>query len=93
MRTGWVSVTPDGRFAYTSNLDTGTISSYTVSGGGLSLLNADAAFKPAEGGVSAIDFVTSGPVDTFITPDGLYLYQQYSGRGSVVANCTDGGRA
>jgi 6-phosphogluconolactonase (cycloisomerase 2 family) len=82
----WVSITPDGKYAYTSNLDTGTISSYAVTGGGgLSLLNADAAMKPAEGAVSAIDFVTSGPVDTFITPDGQYLYQQYSGRGSVVA--------
>ncbi len=81
----WVSITPDNKFAYTSNLDTGTISSYTVNGGRLTLLNADAAMKPAEGAVSAIDFVTSGPVDTFITPDGQYLYQQYSGRGSVVA--------
>lgn len=81
----WVSITPDGRYAYTSNLDTGTISSYRVSGGKLTLLNADAAMKPAEGARSAIDYVTSGPVDTFITPDGGYLYQQYSGRGSVTA--------
>jgi 6-phosphogluconolactonase (cycloisomerase 2 family) len=79
----WVSITPDARYAYTSNLDTGTISSYSISGGTLTLLNADAAMKPAEGAVSAIDFVTSGPIDTFITPDGQYLYQQYSGRGSV----------
>jgi 6-phosphogluconolactonase (cycloisomerase 2 family) len=81
----WVSITPDGKFAFTSNLDTGTISSYRLDQGKLSLLNADAAFKPAEGAKSAIDYVTSGPVDTFITPDGKYLYQQYSGRGSVVA--------
>lgn len=81
----WVSITPDGRYAYTSNLDTGTISSYRVNGGKLTLLNADAAMKPAEGARSAIDYVTSGPVDTFITPDGGYLYQQYSGRGSVTA--------
>jgi sugar lactone lactonase YvrE len=36
--------------------------------------------EAGRGAVSAIDFVTSGPVDTFITPDGQYLYQQYSGR-------------
>lgn len=81
----WVSITPDGKFAFTSNLDTGTISSYQLDGGKLTLLNADAAMKPAEGAKSAIDYVTSGPVDTFITPDGKYLYQQYSGRGSVAA--------
>jgi hypothetical protein len=37
------------------------------------------------GALSAGGLPTSGPVDTFITPDGAFLYQKYSGRGSVVA--------
>lgn len=70
--TCWIALTPDGRFAYTTNNASGTISSYSVAAdGSLSLLNAVAA--------------TSGshPVDLSITPDGAYLYNVNAGDGTV----------
>jgi 6-phosphogluconolactonase len=82
----WTAVTPDGRHFYTSNTDDGDISLFSVDGSGaLALVQASAARKEAAGAVSANNVATSGPVDTFVTPDGRFLYQQYSGRGSVVA--------
>jgi 6-phosphogluconolactonase len=82
----WTAVTPDARFLYTSNLDDGDLSLFAVNGNGqIALIQDSAARKEPLGGVTATNVATSGPVDTFITADGLFLYQQYSGRGSIVA--------
>ena len=81
----WTAVMPDGRFAFTSNLDDGDVSSFAQATGMLTLVHATAAAKPPAGAVSAENIPTSGPVDSFVTPDGRFFYQQFGGRGSIVA--------
>jgi len=62
----WVRFTPDGRFAYTGNTGSGSISSYSVSPRGeLTLLAGVAADT---GGPASV------PIDLDITRDGKYLY-------------------
>lgn len=62
----WVRFIPDGRFAYTTNKGSGSVSLYGVSpAGDLTLLEKVAADT---GGV------LSGPIDLAITPDGKFLY-------------------
>jgi 6-phosphogluconolactonase len=84
----WLSLTRDRRFAYSSNTANfggaggfGDISIYAVSPvGALTLIEGAAVPRaPLPGGVS------SGPVDSLISVDGRYLYQQYSGLGVVGA--------
>lgn len=84
----WLSITPDRRFVYSSNTanfggagGAGDISIYAVSkAGALTLVEGAAVPRaPLPGGVS------SGPVDSLISADGRYLYQQYSGLGVVGA--------
>lgn len=63
----WMVITRDGRFAYTSNADSHTISGFRIqANGAISLLNADGA-------------TGSTPADTFpleegLSRDGRYLY-------------------
>ncbi|MGZ3181802.1 MAG: lactonase family protein [Telluria sp.] len=76
----WLVVTPDGKYAYVGN-GAGSISSYAVAADGkLTLLNAKAAFEagPASGGNSV-----SG--DSWISPDGKFLYSAFLGDDKVVA--------
>lgn len=74
--TCWVVITNDGRFAFTANFGSGTISSYSLApSGALTLLNGRAAFLGA----------TSQPVDLSLSADGQYLYQLLRGTGAVAA--------
>lgn len=81
----WFSHTPDGRFAYATNTGSAdhpsSISIYSVAASGaLTFVNAAAVPRAAAPGSD-----TSGGVDSMITPDGRYLYQLYSGLGTVGA--------
>jgi 6-phosphogluconolactonase (cycloisomerase 2 family) len=72
----WVVITNDGRYVYTANFGSGTISSYTLSASGsLTLLNGAAAFLGD----------MSQPVDMDLSADGRYLYQLLRGTGAVAA--------
>ena len=72
----WVVITNDGRYAFTSNFASGTISSYRFdTSGALTLINGSAAFLGN----------TSQPVDSSFSRDGRYLYQLLRGSGSVAA--------
>jgi len=76
----WLVVTPDGKLAYVGN-GAGSVSSYAVDADGrLTLLQARAAFEagPASGGTSV-----SG--DSWVSPDGKFLYAAYLGVDKVVA--------
>jgi 6-phosphogluconolactonase (cycloisomerase 2 family) len=67
----WVAVTGDGRFAYTANTGSGTISSYTVSNGGeLALLDVTAG----SGNV---------PVDMAMSHNSRFLYARNAGDGTI----------
>lgn len=71
----WLAVTPDGRFAYTANSASGTITGFNVgSDAGLGLLDPD--------GASAT--VGTGNTDLAVSVDGRFLYQLIGG-GSITA--------
>ena len=62
--TCWVIATDDGRFAYTSNTASGTISSYEIAPGGtLSLLNP----------TSAVTGSGTAPTDMALSGDGRFF--------------------
>jgi 6-phosphogluconolactonase len=70
----WIAVTKNGRFAYTSNTGSGSISGYRVSHDGeLSLLDAD-----GRTGVSG-----PGPIDMALSPNSRILYSLNSGDGTI----------
>ena len=72
----WVIITPDGRYAYTTNFISGTISSYTIAANGaLTLLQATAANTGTD----------SQPEDMALSADGRYLYAILTGTGRVGA--------
>lgn len=72
----WVVITGDGRFAYTSNTGSNTISGYRLAGRGrLTLLDAD--------GVTAT--TNMGPIDLALTGNSRFLYSLDSGEGTISA--------
>lgn len=73
----WIAITPNNRFAYTTNTASGTISGYAISSGGLSLLDADGV-TGSTGGPG------SGPIDLAISMDGRYMYS-LNGAASTVS--------
>jgi 6-phosphogluconolactonase (cycloisomerase 2 family) len=74
LATCWVSVTPDGRSAYTSNAASGTVSLYRVEeDGGLTLIE-NVPTTPAMDGA---------PIDSAIDPCGEFLYVLNGGKGSI----------
>jgi 6-phosphogluconolactonase (cycloisomerase 2 family) len=63
----WVVLTNDGRFAYTTNTGSGSVSGYRIGfNGGLQLLNAS--------GVTASTGTGSTPLDAAFSNDGRFLY-------------------
>jgi 6-phosphogluconolactonase len=76
----WLSVTPDGKFAYVGN-GSGAITSYALgAAGSVTLLASSAAQEPP-----AITGVGSVAADSWISPDGKFLYTAYLGDDKVVA--------
>ena len=73
--TCWQAVTPDGRFVYTSNSATSTISGFAI--------GTDGALTPLPGTVTATLPSGSTNLDTAISSDGKFLYTLDSGTGSV----------
>ncbi len=72
----WVVLTSDGRFAYTTNTGSGTISGYAVAfSGALHLLNADG--KTANTGSG------STPLDAAISTDPRFLYVLTPGTSNI----------
>ncbi|MGI9166924.1 MAG: lactonase family protein [Pyrinomonadaceae bacterium] len=77
----WVLITNDGRFAFTANFGSGTISSYSFApSGNLTLLNGNAAFLGE----------MSQPVDIDLSAEGQFLYQLLRGTGAVAAFRVEG---
>ncbi len=71
----WLTTAGGGRFAYTANTASGTITGYRVDDGRLALL------QPS--GVSATS--GSSPFDLAVSPDGHFLYNLASGSNEIVA--------
>lgn len=71
----WLVVSSDGRFAYTANAASATISAYRIDfGGRLQLIHDDGVAAALAGG---------GPTDMALSADGRFLYVLQSGGGRV----------
>jgi 6-phosphogluconolactonase (cycloisomerase 2 family) len=74
----WLVITNDGRYGYTTNAGSGTISGYRIGfDGTLTLLDAD--------GRTGVTGPGSTPLDMAITGDGRYLYSLNAGDGTLGA--------
>jgi 6-phosphogluconolactonase (cycloisomerase 2 family) len=72
----WLILSHDGRFAYTANAGSGTLSGFSVgSDGSLHLLDAS--------GVTADIGAGSHPVDMVVSRDGRFLFALANGNGTV----------
>src|SRR5262249_32460581 len=70
----WVAITPDGRFAYTTNTGSGTVTGFGVTRPG-ALERLDAGVTGMTGGA---------PIDAAVSEDGDRLFVLVSGSASVV---------
>ena len=86
----WLAVSPDDRWVFTTNFGYSDISSYRIDGNVLSIAKDPASPKvPGDGTFRAIDgAVSSGPSDSWLTPDGAYLYQIYGNASKLVGYAT-----
>lgn len=74
----WIAVTKNGRFAYTTNAGSGSISGYAVApDGSLTLLDAD--------GVTGSTGDGSAPIDLAFTRNSQIIYSLNSGNGTLSA--------
>ena len=73
--TCWLEVTPDGRFVYTSNAGSSTISGFSIGGSGSITALAGTIVGTLPSG--------SANLDLAITTDGKYLYTLDSGTGTI----------
>jgi 6-phosphogluconolactonase (cycloisomerase 2 family) len=86
----WLAVSPDDRLVFTTNFGYSNISSCRINGAELSIAKDPACPKvPGDGTFRAIDgSVSSGPSDSWITPDGAHLYQIYGNASKLVGYAT-----
>jgi 6-phosphogluconolactonase (cycloisomerase 2 family) len=74
----WLVASHDGRFLYTANAGSGTISGFSVSpAGGLQLISP--------GGITAVTGAGSHPVDMTLSRDGRFFYSLANGNGTLGA--------
>jgi 6-phosphogluconolactonase (cycloisomerase 2 family) len=86
----WLAVSPDDRWVFTTNFGYSDISSYRIDGDVLSIAKDPASPKvPGDGTFRAIDgVVSSGPSDSWISPDGAFVYQIYGNASKLVGYAT-----
>jgi 6-phosphogluconolactonase (cycloisomerase 2 family) len=82
----WLAVSPDDRFVFTTNFGYSDLSSFRINGAELRVAKDPACPKvKGDGSFRAIDgAVSSGPSDSWITPDGAYLYQIYGNASTLI---------
>ena len=82
----WLAITPDDRLVFTTNFGYSNISSYRIEGTELAIAKDPACpAVPGDGTFRAFNGnVSSGPSDTWMTPDGAYLYQIYGNAAKLV---------
>ena len=74
----WLVITKNGRYAYTANAGSDSISGYAVApDGSLSLLDAD--------GVTGLTGAGGHPIDMDLSQNSQYLYALNSGNGTIAA--------
>jgi hypothetical protein len=82
----WLAITPDDQFVFTTNFGYSNISSYRIDGDELVIAKDPACPKvPGDGTFKAFNgTVSSGPSDSWMTPDGAFLYQIYGNASKLV---------
>jgi len=86
----WLAVSPDDRFVFATEFGYSYMSSFRIDGNGLSIAKDPASIKvPGDGTFRAINgSVSSGPSDSWISPDGAYLYEIYGNASKLVGYTT-----
>jgi 6-phosphogluconolactonase (cycloisomerase 2 family) len=86
----WLSVSPDDRWVFATNFGYSNICSYRIDGNVPSIAKDPACPKvPGNGVFRALNgSISSGPSDSWISPDGVYLYQIYSNASKLVGYAT-----
>jgi hypothetical protein len=82
----WLSVTSDDRLAFGTIFGYGYVSSWHIDGNNLSIAKDPACPKvPGDGTFRGLDgVVSSGPSDSWLSPDDAYLYQIYANASKLV---------
>jgi len=86
----WLSVSPDDRFVYATNFGYSYVSTFQINGSGLEIASDPACPRvKGNGSFRALNnTVSSGPSDSWLSPDGAYLYQIYANASKLVAYST-----
>jgi 6-phosphogluconolactonase (cycloisomerase 2 family) len=86
----WLSVSPDDRFVYATNFGYSYVTSFKINGKGLEIASDPACPRvKGDGTFRALNnTVSSGPSDSWLTPDGDYLYQIYANASKLVGYAT-----
>jgi len=71
----WNAVTPDGRFVYTSNAGSATVSGFSIAG--------DGTLTPLPGTIGGANPSGATNLDITVSSDGKFLYALNSGNGTV----------
>ncbi|HYP06003.1 MAG TPA: beta-propeller fold lactonase family protein [Bryobacteraceae bacterium] len=87
----WLQVTSDNSLVLATNFGYGTISTYRLADGRLSLLQDPANVAiPGDGTFRAVNgLVSSGPSDSWLTPDDRYFYQIFGNASVLVGYSLD----
>ena len=86
----WLAVSPDDRFVYATNFGYSYVSSYRINSKGLEIAKDPASPKvPGDGTARGLNtVVTSGPADSWVTPDGAFFYQIYGNAAKLIGYAT-----
>jgi 6-phosphogluconolactonase (cycloisomerase 2 family) len=86
----WLSVSPDDRFVYATNFGYSYVTTFEINGSGLQIASDPACPRvKGDGTFRALNnTVSSGPSDSWLTPDGNYLYQIYPNASKLIGYAT-----
>lgn len=86
----WLAVSPDNRTVFATSFGYSNISSFRINGSGLEIACDPACPKvPGDGTARGLNgTVISGPADSWLSPDGAYLYQIYGNASKLVGYAT-----
>lgn len=87
----WIQITPDNRQVYATAFGYSYVSSFKIDNGNISVQQDPAADAvPGDGTFKALDnVVSSGPNDSWLSPDGKYFYQIYPNASKLIGYRTN----
>jgi 6-phosphogluconolactonase (cycloisomerase 2 family) len=86
----WLAVSPDDQFVYATNFGYSYVSSFRINSKGLEIAKDPASPRvPGDGTARGLNtVVTSGPADSWVTPDGAFFYQIYGNAAKLIGYAT-----